>query len=166
MRTIRTVRCELHYEVLTNKYQICGKRLSGICEQTVRSLRKRRASLCMLFVSDQKMRVYNERFFARMRTTDVIAIPWKQDSYDRALKHFLGDVIISLDRARYQAPRYNTTIAEEYAIYVIHGILHLCGYDDTVPREREKMFERQSTILNTCKDAGLISGRLIRWSAG
>ncbi len=59
----------------------------------------------------------------------------------------LGDIVICPEFAQSSAKIYNTTFKRELALYVIHGILHLLGYDDISTEERRGMEKEQATLL-------------------
>jgi len=62
---------------------------------------------------------------------------------------YLGDVAISYDRAAEQAPDYNHPAEAEVATLLVHGLLHLLGYDDTEDEQRSKMHARQEELIST-----------------
>jgi probable rRNA maturation factor len=62
---------------------------------------------------------------------------------------YLGDVAISYDRAAEQAPEYNHSTEAEVATLLVHGLLHLLGYDDTEDEQRSKMQARQEELVST-----------------
>lgn len=85
-------------------------------------------SVTIAFVSDRKMRELNKDFRAKDKTTDVLSFPFEADEFDPE-KDFLGDIVISLEQARRQAAENNLTLDAEIKQLILHGILHLCGYD-------------------------------------
>jgi probable rRNA maturation factor len=60
---------------------------------------------------------------------------------------YLGDIVISYETARVNARRVGWRIADELELLVVHGTLHLLGYDDRSPRARARMWKRQAEIL-------------------
>jgi probable rRNA maturation factor len=90
-------------------------------------------------VDDAEIRRLNARFRGVRRRTDVLAFP-----LDPPL---LGEVIISAETARRQAARLGVALGLELELLVTHGVLHLIGYDDRVPREARRMHERERQIL-------------------
>lgn len=60
---------------------------------------------------------------------------------------FLGDIVISMDTARRQAGDFNSTLRNELKLYLIHGVLHLLGYDDETRAGFREMSERQKRLL-------------------
>ena len=63
-------------------------------------------------------------------------------------KRILGDIYISIDKAREQATEYGHSLLRELCFLTIHGILHLLGYDHMKESEEKIMFELQERILN------------------
>ena len=86
------------------------------------------------------IRSLNARFRNQDKPTDVLAFPL-DDTDDFGV--YLGDVVVSVDRAREQAPRFNNDFDGELARLIIHGILHLLGYDHHTPLDGKKMKARE-----------------------
>jgi probable rRNA maturation factor len=61
--------------------------------------------------------------------------------------HLLGDVVISVETAARQAKEHGHSLAQEIAFLLIHGMLHLFGYDDTTPAARRRMWTKQARLL-------------------
>lgn len=80
------------------------------------------------FISDEKMRSLNKTFRGKKTTTDVLSFPFEADAFD-AEKNNLGDIIISLAQAERQANENSLEFETEIKQLILHGILHLCGYD-------------------------------------
>jgi probable rRNA maturation factor len=82
------------------------------------------------FVGDDDMQQLNKRFRRKNRTTDVLTFP-ADDSYadPRAKRRPLGDIVISVDRARQQAADEKHSLATEVRYLILHGVLHALGYD-------------------------------------
>ena len=97
------------------------------------------------FVSDRKMRALNKEFRGKNKTTDVLSFPFEPDEFD-AQTDFLGDIVISTEQAQRQAAENNLTIETEIKQLILHGILHLCGYDhetDTGEMNRRELELRE-----------------------
>ncbi len=128
-----------------------------------RALRAERArvDVTIYVTTDAEIRALNRKFHATNATTDVLAFPagsvprsgaqWrKRGTPLRSVpdfKPYIGDVVISYDRARAQARAARWRIADELDLLAVHGILHLLGYDDLAPRKRAQMWQRQEEIL-------------------
>ncbi len=66
----------------------------------------------------------------------------------------IADIFISTDAALKNMRRYNTTLEKELILYIIHGILHLAGYDDKHPDDIKKMRKREQELLGVVASAG------------
>ena len=81
------------------------------------------------FVSDRRMRELNRMWRRKVGTTDVLSFPSAQDEFEKAEGLSLGDVVISVEQAARQARAHKLKLDEEIAQLILHGLLHLCGYD-------------------------------------
>jgi probable rRNA maturation factor len=80
------------------------------------------------FVSDGRMRQLNEMFRGKDSTTDVLSFPHVADEFDPD-KGNLGDIVISAEQAERQAVENGLDLETEIKRLILHGLLHLCGYD-------------------------------------
>lgn len=87
------------------------------------------SSATVAFVSDRAMRDLNRRWRGKRGTTDVLSFPSEQDEFERAEGATLGDVVISVEQAARQAEEHGLEFEAEVAQLILHGLLHLCGYD-------------------------------------
>jgi probable rRNA maturation factor len=87
------------------------------------------ASMTVAFVSDLAMCELNRRWRGKRGTTDVLSFPSAQDEFEKAEGLTLGDVVISVEQAARQADEHGLEFEEEVAQLILHGLLHLCGYD-------------------------------------
>ena len=92
------------------------------------------------FMTDPAIHVLNKRFLNHDEPTDVITFPYSE-------KPLQGDLAISVDTAATVAKERGHAVGDELLLYVIHGILHLCGYDDQTEKDRQAMRERESHYL-------------------
>ena len=83
-------------------------------------------AVVIAFVSDRKMRELNSTFRGKHLTTDVLSFSFEADEFDQ---NNLGDIAISLEQASRQAKENNLSFSTEIKQLILHGILHLCGYD-------------------------------------
>jgi rRNA maturation RNase YbeY len=81
------------------------------------------------FVSDRAMRQLNRLWRHKNGTTDVLSFPAAQDDFEKLAGSTLGDVVISLEQAARQAKEHGLSLDQEIAQLILHGVLHLCGYD-------------------------------------
>jgi probable rRNA maturation factor len=104
------------------------------------------ALVSVVLVGDAAMRTLNRTYRGKDRTTDVLSFPLDAAPRDASGPRLLGDIIISVDRARRQAASYDATIRREIERLLIHGILHLLGHDHHRHDERARM-EREERRL-------------------
>ena len=81
------------------------------------------------FVSDRVMRELNRRWRGKRGTTDVLSFPAAQDEFEKLEGVSLGDIVISVEQAARQAAEHDLSFDAEVAQLILHGVLHLCGYD-------------------------------------
>lgn len=96
------------------------------------------------FVSDERIHELNREYRGIDRPTDVLSfecdnVPFEDEDIDQVMEYELGDVIIATDVATRQTHEYGTTFEEEVTLLVVHGLLHLCGYDHIEDDEAEIM---------------------------
>ncbi len=84
----------------------------------------------------------NEQFLSHQGSTDVITFDYSAPSVTLA-----GDIVVCIDDAISQARRFRTSWQSELARYVVHGVLHLSGYDDQSPAARRQMKARENRLL-------------------
>lgn len=97
------------------------------------------AELSILIVDDAFIAELNERFLHRSGPTNVIAFPMRAGDFSDVSPQLLGDVVISVETARREAAAARTALTRRLDELLIHGILHLCGYDH---ERSEKEFAR------------------------
>jgi probable rRNA maturation factor len=87
------------------------------------------AGVTVAFVSDRAMRELNRRWRGKSGTTDVLSFPSGQEEFEKGEGATLGDVVISVGQAARQAAEHGLDFEGEVAQLILHGLLHLCGYD-------------------------------------
>ncbi|MDD4532663.1 MAG: rRNA maturation RNase YbeY [Bacilli bacterium] len=102
-------------------------------------------------VDDESIHQINKQYRGIDRPTDVISFAYDDNENDDFLPYDdLGEIVISLDTAKRQAPLYNHPTERELAFLFIHGFLHLLGYDHVNNQEEaEKMYAKQNELLNS-----------------
>jgi probable rRNA maturation factor len=120
-------------EVINNqrKIKINNEIWHEFALQATKIFKKSRGkNLNIVFLSDRKMRKYNREFRGKNATTDVLSFPHQQDEFDfEETYNNLGDIVISVEQAQKQAAENNLLLELEIRQLILHGILHLCGYD-------------------------------------
>ena len=108
---------------------IDSERWSKFVEVALGKLGKERQGAIVSFVSDHRMRELNREFRGLNRTTDVLSFPYECEQFERSFDGGIGDVVISVEQAARQADEHGLSFETEVAQLILHGLLHLCGYD-------------------------------------
>ena len=106
-------------------------------------------SICFVFCSDRYLQNLNEAHLSHADLTDVITFDYSKK------KIISGDIIISIERVRENALIYKASFKEELFRVMIHGVLHLMGYNDKTSLEKKKMRNLENLYLKSIKN-GLI----------
>ena len=104
----------------------------------------------VVVTTDAEVRALNKQYLGHDYETDVLSFGMMEDDEfitPSERPSYLGDVVVSYDRAAEQAPEYGHTAQMEVATLVVHGLLHLLGYNDAEDTERERMHARQNELL-------------------
>ena len=109
------------------------------------------------FVDDKKISKIHKKLFNNPSATDTISIPYDRPS-DRSLGYcFLGEVFISTETAKKYAAEHDICPHLEATLYMIHGLLHLVGYDDISSKDRIIMRKKEKSCMNLLKRLQLIT---------
>jgi len=94
----------------------------------------------ILLVGDKRIRHYNQRYLKHDCVTDVISFPIQESGV-------LGDVLISVPQANRQAREQGHSLKKELMILIIHGVLHILGYDHQRKSDAKKMWRKTNSLL-------------------
>jgi len=121
--------------------RIDSSRIARIADATLAEVGRSDSRLAVAFVRDRTMRKLNSKFRGKNRATDVLSFPTGQEMNGvlkragvKSVPKELGDVVISTDTAQRQAIDADHSLEREVDELVIHGVLHLCGYDHEIDR--------------------------------
>lgn len=120
------------------------KRLRQAARRVLASEGAAEAEVSILLTDDATVHALNRQYRDQDKPTDVLSFSQRDRSPDEPLLHaanaeLLGDVVISVNMAERQALQHNVSLDGELALLVVHGILHLLGYDDSTDRGAEEM---------------------------
>ena len=120
--------------------------------------------LSIVFVLDSKIKSLNKKYLQENHPTDVLSFDLKSvpcapclagRNHDRRAtsseSRINGEIIISADTALRNARTYQTSPQQEILLYVIHGILHLLGYDDHSPIDIQEMRRKEAELMSVLK---------------
>ena len=122
------------------------KRLLRLAQAMLKILEEPLADMSVSFVGDRLMRRLNHRFRHKDRSTDVLAFAFREANAPHTFKlvgAHLGDVVIALPTAQRQAKAARRPLEEELVALLIHGVLHLCGYDHEQSRAEALRMQRK-----------------------
>ncbi|HEY4688658.1 MAG TPA: rRNA maturation RNase YbeY [Anaerolineae bacterium] len=108
---------------------------------------RRAAALTIVIAGDATLRKLNREFLGIDAPTDVLSFPTARSGTSAEQKEYLGDVILSLARAKAQAKQGGHPLVDELRLLVIHGVLHLLGYDHDTPERQRRMWSAQARAL-------------------
>jgi len=117
--------------------------LERIVRRGLAAERVARAEISVLIVNDRRIGRLHAEWFGDPSPTDVITFPLSEPGADV----LAGDIVVSAETARRRGREFGWTPREELAYYVIHGLLHLTGHDDTSPAARRAMRARERAVL-------------------
>lgn len=116
-----------------------------------------KAELSILLLDDAGIRHLNRTYLKKNRPTDVISFPQHDDMSRPGGTRLLGDVAISLETARRRALQSGSRFGGEFAVLLIHGILHLLGYDhEASTRAAREMAARENELMHTVRQQKLV----------
>jgi rRNA maturation RNase YbeY len=121
-------------------------------ESILAAVGESQSELSVELVGDGRMRRLNRLYRGKDRTTDVLAFPMRES--DNPCRMVLGDVVISVPTAVRQASEAGHPTEDEVAALLVHGVLHLCGYDhEKGAREAARMRRRERAVLKALGSA-------------
>ena len=112
--------------------------LKKVAEKTAKLVKSKISDLSIAVVCDARMKGLNKKHLNKNKTTDVLAFDY-------------GEIVICLPQAKRQAKEFNLSTKQELATLLIHGILHLSGYDDGTKKDFNKMKIKQEGIWQKIK---------------
>jgi len=102
----------------------------------------RHAEISLAFLDDARIAELNERFLHHAGPTDVLTFHFSQDDQPLA-----AEIVISVETAVRESRRRRLQPEDEVRLYLIHGLLHLCGFGDLTLAQRRRMHHRQRSLL-------------------
>ena len=133
--------------------RISQKRIREVVKEILKDLGYQKWEVSILLVDDHQIKKINKKYLRRSRPTDVISFSQIEGEFSNINTHLLGDVVISVETAKRQAKENNIILQDEITFLLIHGILHLLGYDHegSVRKERE-MKAKERELLAVLQD--------------
>ncbi len=104
------------------------------------------SQLSLVFCDDEAIKELNNEYRGKDQPTDVLSFPIELENFIPEIR-MLGDIVISTDTAIKQAKEYNHSVITEIVILLIHGLLHLHGYDHIDEEDNKKMRNKEKEVL-------------------
>ena len=136
---------EIEVKNLHPKFSVSLAQTKRFIRQVLKKEKIKACSLTLLIVGDSHIRALNKKYLRKDLPTDVLSFDLKYPGASR--KSMVGDIVVSVDAAARVSRELSLDFKQEVLRYIVHGILHLTGYDDTAPAEKKKMWKRQEELL-------------------
>ena len=128
-----------------DNYKYDTKSVKDLCTIVLKDSSYDTISLNIIFSDDTNLSQLKLKYFNEDVLTDVLAFPIQNDTKLEA------EIYISYDRAISSSKEFNVTLNSELIRLIVHGILHLLGYKDNNDESKKVMFDKQESIVETCK---------------
>jgi len=130
------------------------KNVLDLVTLTLENFKYKDSDISIIFSKDELLTELKKEFFQKDQLTDVIA--FRLNEYD--LKEIEGEIYISLPRAKENSKLYSEKYEQEVSRLIIHGCLHLMGYDDDTKQKKLKMTELENKMLKIFKNKNIFEG--------
>ena len=130
-----------------SRFQPSTEAIQEAAQALLNALGSPEGELSVLLLDDTGIADLNEQYLGRQGATNVIAFPMNEGEFAGINPDILGDVVISLDTAEREAREMDLSLAERFKELLIHGILHLYGYDHETNEADAKVMEERSEVL-------------------
>ena len=129
----------------SDSYQYDTQSVKDLCTIVLKDSSYDAISLNVIFSDDTNLSRLKLKYFNEDVLTDVLAFPFQNDTKLEA------EIYISYDRAISSSKEFNVSLNSELIRLIVHGILHLLGYRDNNDELKKVMFDKQESIVDTCK---------------
>lgn len=132
------------------EFKIDRRRLRGSLKRLLRELHCEESEIGLLLVNDDQIRDFNRTYLNRNRSTNVISFAMQEGKFSEINPQLLGDIILSVETAHRDAAAAHLDFMEEVEFLVIHGLLHLLGYEheNTTAKEARRMKVRERELFS------------------
>lgn len=121
----------------------------GLVENTIKLFSKEtkffKGEVEIVVINDKEMQKINFCYRGKNKTTDVLSFAFQEDKNIKT--DFLGQIFISYPQIKSQAKKYKVPEKEEFIRMLVHGLLHLKGFDHNTTKKERKMFDLQEKIV-------------------
>ena len=141
---------KLQIENSQNKIKIDKRKIRSTVLKVLKILDCADKEISISFVDDENIKQLNKQYLGKEKATNVLSFSLQEGEYGGMNPQILGDIIVSVDTAKRDALYGKLTIAQEIDFLIIHGILHLLGYnhENTTKKETNKMRQKEKELFN------------------
>jgi probable rRNA maturation factor len=148
--------CNFYKNITSASSQINNKLVKKIISLTAKEVKQEgNFEITILLIGDKKIRSLNKKYRHKDSVTDVLSFSQKEGQAivlpDKEA-HYLGDIFIAYPQVIKQAKKYNHSDKEEFSLLLIHGVLHLLGYDHVTKKDDITMKQIQEKIMTKLYD--------------
>jgi probable rRNA maturation factor len=151
---------KLQIENSQNKIKIDKRKIRNTVLKILKILDCPDKEISLSFVDDEYIKQLNKQYLGKDQATNVLSFSLQEGKYGDINPQILGDIIVSVETAQRDALYGKLTIAQEIDFLIIHGILHLLGYnhENTTKKESNKMQQKEKELFNkiNCRNKAFI----------
>lgn len=137
-----------------SEHKISLKKIRQKARIILNALGNPEGELSILLVDDYQIEELNNQYLNRAGPTNVIAFPMQEGKFSEISPHLLGDVVISVETAAREGASGGISVEERFSQLLVHGILHLFGYDhEKTDQEAELMEKKSKELLELISDS-------------
>jgi probable rRNA maturation factor len=141
---------KLQIENSQNKIKIDKRKIRNTVLKVLKTLDCPDKEISLSFVDDEYIKQLNKQYLGKDQATNVLSFSLQEGEYGDINPQILGDIIVSVETAQRDALYGKLNIAQEIDFLIIHGILHLLGYnhENTTKKEATKMRQKEKELFN------------------
>ncbi|MFI3260148.1 MAG: rRNA maturation RNase YbeY [bacterium] len=141
------------YEIIDEYGYEIPKIINKIIKKVLKKEKVKKALFTIIFVDDTEIQRINKEYRNKDSVTDVISFALNDNNDNFKSKiNVLGDIYISIPKMQAQAKEYGHTEVRELSFLIVHGLLHLLGYDHIEKEDEIEMFRKQEEVLDGFKE--------------
>ena len=138
------------YNTTNSKLDIEIRFMKKVLKEVLKKEKIKNARFSVIIITDSEIKAINKKYRKIDKPTDVISFALEENQKEQVFlkNRVLGDIYISLDKAKKQSIEYGHSLRRELCFLAVHGLLHLLGYDHNTKEEEKIMFKKQELILD------------------
>jgi probable rRNA maturation factor len=132
-----------------NKIKIDKRKIRSTTAILLKNLACVEKEISLSFVNDETIQQLNNQYLNKDKPTNVLSFSLQEGEFSNINPHVLGDIVISVDTAQADAAKSGLSLEQEIDFLIIHGLLHLLGYnhENTTKEETKKMQKKEKDLF-------------------